>query len=190
MSKFAIIDCSLCTNTMIGYILRQRYKIVEKLGSGGFGETYLAEYPQDIPVKYRYKCVVKKLIKLPSDIDPIGRFKKEAAILLKLGKEHPQIPEFYDFFDENKEFYLVQEYIEGHDLSYEIIQGKPWSEADVINLLREILEVLAFVHEYKIIHRDIKPLNLMRRYCDNKLVLIDFGIVKEITSLRLIRMES
>ncbi|WP_242058057.1 protein kinase domain-containing protein [Nostoc sp. FACHB-857] len=168
---------------MIGYILRQRYKIVDKLGSGGFGETYLAEYPQDLPVIPKYKCVIKRLIR-PStpDLDTEQRFKKEAAILFKLGKEHPQIPELYDFFEENREFYLVQEFIEGHDLSNEIISGKPWSEADVIQLLQEILEVLAFVHQHNVIHRDIKPLNLMRRYFDNKLVLIDFGAIKEIST--------
>ncbi|OYD89769.1 hypothetical protein CDG76_33730 [Nostoc sp. 'Peltigera membranacea cyanobiont' 210A] len=169
---------------MIGYILRQRYKIIQKLGAGGFGETYLAEYPQDLPVSPKYKCVIKRLTRPPTpDLDTEERFKKEAAILFKLGKEHPQIPELYDFFEENREFYIVQEFIEGHDLSNEIISGKPQSEADVIQLLQEILEVLAFVHQHNVIHRDIKPLNLMRRYLDNKLVLIDFGIVKEISIL-------
>ncbi|WP_414751880.1 WG repeat-containing protein [Anabaena sp. CCY 9910] len=169
---------------MIGYILRRRYKIIKQLGSGGFGETYLAEYPQDLPVSPQYKCVVKRLTRPQTpDLDTEERFKREAAILFKLGKEHNQIPELYDFFEENREFYLVQEYIDGHDLSYEIEQGKPWSEADVIQLLQEILEVLDFVHQNNVIHRDIKPLNLMRRYSDNKIVLIDFGIVKEISVL-------
>ncbi len=171
---------------MIGHILRQRYKIIKELGSGGFGETYLAEWPQDLPVTPKYKCVVKRLTQLSTpEEDTEERFKKEAATLFKLGKEHPQIPELYDFFEENREFYLVQEFIEGHDLSNEIVSGKPWSEADIIQLLQEILEVLAFVHQNNMIHRDIKPLNLMRRYSDNKLVLIDFGIVKEISNLSL-----
>ena len=169
---------------MIGYILRRRYRIIKQLGSGGFGETYLAEYPQDLPVSPQYKCVVKRLTRPQTpDLDTEERFKREAAILFKLGKEHHQIPELYDFFEENREFYLVQEYIDGHDLSYEIEQGKPWSEADVIQLLQEILEVLDFVHQNNVIHRDIKPLNLMRRYSDNKIVLIDFGVVKEISAL-------
>lgn len=175
--------CSI--SIMIGYILRRRYKIINQLGSGGFGETYLAEYPEDLPVSPKYKCVVKRLVRPQTpDLDTEQRFKKEAAILFKLGKEHSQIPELYDFFEENREFYLVQEFIEGHDLSNEIISGKPWSEADVIQLLQEILEVLTFVHENNVIHRDIKPLNLMRRYSDNKLVLIDFGAIKEISTLK------
>ncbi|AUT02434.1 serine/threonine protein kinase [Nostoc sp. CENA543] len=169
---------------MIGYILRRRYRIIEQLGSGGFGETYLAEYPEDLPVSPKYRCVIKRLTRPQTpDLDTKERFRKEAAILFKLGKEHSQIPELYDFFEENRELYLVQEFIEGHDLGYEIEKGKPWSEADVIQLLQEILEVLAFVHQNNVIHRDIKPLNLMRRYSDNKIVLIDFGIIKEISTL-------
>ncbi|MFN7853799.1 MAG: WG repeat-containing protein [Dolichospermum sp.] len=169
---------------MIGQTLRRRYKITKELGKGGFGKTYLAEYPVDLPVTPQYNCVIKELIR-PStpEINTEERFKKEAAILFKLGKNHSQIPELYDFFEENRKFYLVQEYIDGQDLSYEITSGQEWSEAEVIHLLEEILEVLSFVHEQNVIHRDIKPLNLMRRYSDNKLVLIDFGIVKEISTL-------
>jgi serine/threonine-protein kinase len=169
---------------MIGQTLRRRYKITKELGEGGFGKTYLAEYPVDLPVTPQYHCVVKELIKSSTpEINTEERFKKEAAILFKLGKTHSQIPELYDFFEENRKFYLVQEYIDGQDLSYEITSGQEWSEAEVIHLIEEILEVLSFVHEQNVIHRDIKPLNLMRRYSDNKLVLIDFGIVKEISTL-------
>jgi serine/threonine protein kinase len=169
---------------MIGQTLRRRYKITKELGKGGFGKTYLAEYPVDLPVTPQYNCVIKELIR-PStpEINTEERFKKEAAILFRLGKNHCQIPELYDFFEENRKFYLVQEYIDGQDLSYEITSGQEWSEAEVIHLLEEILEVLSFVHEQNVIHRDIKPLNLMRRYSDNKLVLIDFGVVKEISTL-------
>jgi serine/threonine-protein kinase len=118
---------------MIGQILRQRYKIINKLARGGFGETYLAEYPQDLPVMPQYKCVIKRLIRPQTpDLDTEKRFKKEAAILFKLGKDHLQIPKLYDFFEENREFFLVQEFIDGQDLSYEITSGNPWNEADVI----------------------------------------------------------
>ena len=89
-------------------------------------------------------------------------------------------------FEENGQFYLVQEFIDGHDLNTEIVPGNKSSESDVITLLKSILEVLAVAHEHQpnaIIHRDIKPANLMRRRQDGKIILIDFGAVKEINQL-------
>lgn len=169
---------------MIGTILRQRYLIKELLGDGGFGETYLAEDFTNIPVSSKPMCVVKRLKPEKRDEpETLCQFKEEATILHELGNSHDQIPKLIDYFQENRDYYLVQEYIDGHDLSNEIIQGKQWSEAEVIQLLQEILEVLAFVHQQGAIHRDIKPSNLMRRYSDCKLILIDFGIVKELSTL-------
>jgi serine/threonine protein kinase len=172
-----------CMNNIpIPPLLRQsRYKIVKALGSGGYGETYLAEYPYNVPVPTRFKCVVKRL-KFDKKYKPdiVRQFQKEAATLHTLGDSHHQIPTLIDYFEENLDFYLIQEYIEGHDLSNEIVEGKPWSEADIIQLLQEVLEVLAFVHQQGVIHRDIKPSNIMRPYSDRKLILIDFGIAKEV----------
>lgn len=169
---------------MIGTILRQRYQIKELLGKGGFGETYLAEDFTNIPVTTEPKCVVKRLLpEKKDDPDMVHRFKKEAAILQKLGESHNQIPKLIDSFEENLEFYLVQQFIDGHDLREEITEGKPWSESEVIQLLQEVLEVLAIVHQQEVIHRDINPSNIMRRYSDGKLMLIDFGAFKEIGNL-------
>lgn len=165
-----------------GQILDGRYKIVDFLGSGGFGETYLA---QDTRC-HNQNCVVKKLT--PQSTDPCtlqiakDLFDEEAKVLHSLGN-HPQIPQLYAHFKENQEFYLVQEFIEGHDLSHEITLGTKLSEEFVTQLLQDILEVLVFVHEKKKIHRDIKPSNLIRRRQDNKIVLIDFGAVKQVTTL-------
>lgn len=167
---------------MIGQILRQRYKIINKLGAGGIGETYFAE-DLDMPVTPKPKCVVKRLHPRAIDPDIQRLFKKEAEILYKLGQNHDQIPKLFAYFEDNGEFYLVQELIEGNDLSQEIYSGKQWSEAEVIKFLQEMLEVLAFVHQNHVIHRDIKPSNIMRRGHDGKLVLIDFGIVKEVSTL-------
>ena len=159
---------------------RTAYHLKEKLGSGGFGETYLAEYPHNLSVR-QPKCVVKLLKpNRKDDSDMVSRFKHEAEILITLGKEHDQIPKYIDYFEENQDFYIVQEYIEGHDLSNEITVGKPWSEDEVIELLQGVLKVLAYVHEQGVIHRDIKPSNIMRRYSDHKLILIDFGAAKKV----------
>ncbi len=170
-----------------GTILRNRYQIIEHLGGGGFGHTYLAK---DLDLPGKPHCVVKHL--QPKDNRPavlsLARrlFDTEAQVLYNLGNQYQQIPTLFAHFEENGQFYLVQEFIEGHDLNTEIVPGNKSSESDVITLLKSILEVLAVAHEHQpnaIIHRDIKPANLMRRRQDGKIILIDFGAVKEINQL-------
>jgi len=167
-----------------GKILRNHYKIIDSLGSGGFGDTYLAV---DLDLPGNPKCVVKHLSPKSSDprvLDIAQRlFDKEAETLYKLGTDSDQIPKLFAHFQEGREFYLVQEYIEGHDISKELTPGKKLSESYTIALLKGILEALAVAHQNNIIHRDIKPENLMRRKSDQKIVLIDFGAVKEISVL-------
>jgi formylglycine-generating enzyme required for sulfatase activity/tRNA A-37 threonylcarbamoyl transferase component Bud32 len=166
-----------------GDILRNHYKIVKILGSGGFGDTYLA---QDIDLPGQPKCVVKHLKPNPDPkvLEIVRRlFDSEAQVLYRLGNDSDQIPRLFAHFEEQGEFYLVQEFIDGQDLSYEIIPGEKLTEIAVIKLLQEILEVLAVVHKQNIIHRDIKPQNLMRRRQDGKVVLIDFGAVKEVEAM-------
>lgn len=147
--------------------------------SGAFGETYLAE-DLNMSAIHKSQYAVKQLQPKVMNERIVNRFIQEGKTLLKLGQNHSQIPKLFDFFEQNSELYLVQEFIDGHDLSQEIIFGKQWSETEVIKFLREILEVLAYVHYYGHIHRDIKPTNIMRRFRDGKLILIDFGLVKEI----------
>ncbi|NEP41564.1 MAG: SUMF1/EgtB/PvdO family nonheme iron enzyme [Okeania sp. SIO2G4] len=167
-----------------GKILRQRYKIIQSLGRGGFGDTYLAE---DLDLPGKPKCVVKHLSPKSSDPGTLTiaqrLFETEAETLYKLGKDSDQIPKLFAHFQEATEFYLVQEYIEGQDISKELTSGKKLSESYTITLLKGILEALEKAHQNNIIHRDIKPQNLMRRRSDKKIVLIDFGAVKEITVL-------
>ncbi|WP_293140840.1 bifunctional serine/threonine-protein kinase/formylglycine-generating enzyme family protein [Okeania sp. SIO3I5] len=172
-----------------GKILRNHYKIIQLLGSGGFGDTYLAEDLDlpDLPGNPRPKCVVKHLSPKTSDpgVLPIAQrlFDREAKTLYKLGSDSDQIPKLFAHFQEGTEFYLVQEYIEGQDISKELTPGKKLSESYTIALLKGILSALETAHQNNIIHRDIKPQNLMRRKSDNKIVLIDFGAVKEISVL-------
>jgi len=168
-------------------ILGNRYEIIKDLGKGGFGDTYLA---QDLHLPGKPHCVVKHL--QPKDNHPavlsLARrlFDTEAKVLYNLGNQCKQIPTLFAHFEEKGEFYLVQEFIDGHDLTKEIIADQQLSESDVITLLKSILEVLAVAHEHQpdaIIHRDIKPANLMRRRQDGKIILIDFGAVREINQL-------
>lgn len=165
---------------MIGQLLDKRYRILQVLGAGAFGKTYLAAdlrrpgYPQ---------CVVKQLRLLrpnPTAVKNAHRlFQREAEMLQKLGS-HPQIPRLLAYFEQEKQFYLVKEFTPGHPLSKEMPAGEKLPEERVAAIVTEILEVLVFVHGHQVIHRDIKPANLIRRSSDGKLVLIDFGSVKEI----------
>ncbi|RAM47998.1 MAG: hypothetical protein C6Y22_30325 [Hapalosiphonaceae cyanobacterium JJU2] len=132
------------------------------------------------------KCVVKRLrsqISSPETITIIQNlFNAEAELLEKLGK-HPRIPTLLAHFEENNEFYLVQEFIDGHNLADEIMPGKRLSEVQVVELLTEILDVLFFIHNRRVIHRDVKPNNIIRRKEDKRLFLIDFGAVKQISGI-------
>jgi serine/threonine protein kinase, bacterial len=165
---------------MIGKLLDYRYKVIRVLATGGFGETYIAE---DTKRPGNPVCVVKHLKPASSDsklFDTAKRlFQSEAETLEKLGS-HDQIPRLLAYFVEHQEFYLVQEFIEGHTLSEEIVPGEKWDEGQAILLLYEILTILEFVHQEGVIHRDIKPDNIIRRRSDHKLVLVDFGAVKQL----------
>jgi serine/threonine-protein kinase len=110
---------------------------------------------------------------------PMARelFEREARTLGKIGN-HPQVPRLLDYFEDNHQFYLVQEYISGSTLQQEVKRSGPLSEAGVKQFLSEILPLLQYIHSQQVIHRDIKPANLIRREQDRKLVLIDFGAVK------------
>ncbi|NJK27496.1 MAG: protein kinase, partial [Coleofasciculaceae cyanobacterium SM2_3_26] len=91
----------------------------------------------------------------------------------------PQIPTLYASFTFQNSLYLVQQFIEGMNLFEEYEARGRFSEAEILKLLQDLLPVLQLVHDAKILHRDIKPDNIMRRKSDGKLVLIDFGGVKQ-----------
>lgn len=161
-------------------LLNNRYRVTKPLSSGGFSHTYLA---QDTQRPSNPVCVVKHL--QPARNDPqfleVARrlFKTEAEILELLG-QNERIPQLFAYFEENQQFYLVQEFIEGHSLNDELTSGKRLSETEVVKMLKEVLQILVFVHSNQVIHRDIKPSNLMRRDRDKHIFLIDFGAVKQI----------
>ena len=166
---------------LVGKIIQGRYYIVKQLGRGGVGVTFLAQDQQC----FDSQCVVKQLkpkSENPKTLEIARRlFNREAEIMNRLGY-CDRIPRLLAYFEDHKDFFLVQELIEGHDLSREIVAGKPWSEEKTILLLKDILEVLLVVQQHSVIHRDLKPSNLMRRNKDNKIVLIDFGSVKQVST--------
>lgn len=159
-----------------------RYKIISQLGAGGFGQTFLAE---DLHLPGNPQCVIKQLKPQTKDSASLAMarrlFDTEAKVLYQLG-DHDQIPRLLAHFEQDQEFYLAQELIDGEPLTHELATGEPWTEGQVIGLLQDILNVLAFVHQQQVIHRDIKPPNLIRRSSDGKVVLIDFGAVKQVST--------
>jgi len=167
--------CQACGSKLL---LRDRYRIIQALGQGGFGATFLAA---NVSLPGQPSCVIKQLrpnASAPHILDMARElFRREAETLGRIGT-HPQIPSLLDYFEDNETFYLVQEYVSGSTLQQEVKRDGPMSELQVKRFLSEILPVLDYVHSNRVIHRDIKPANMIRRNQDQKLVLIDFGAVK------------
>ena len=162
-------------------LLNHRYRVLKSLAEGGFGQTFLVE---DTQMPSRRQCVIKQL-KPMNDRPEVfkivqDRFSREAAVLEAVGKGSSQIPDLYAYFEEGGQFYLVQDWIEGEPL-VNLVQ-EDWPEDRVRSLLQSALKALAHVHRQNIIHRDIKPDNIILRKSDDLPCLIDFGAVKELMS--------
>jgi WD40 repeat protein len=163
-------------------LLRGRYRVIKVLSDeGGFGRTYLAEDAD----KLNEWCVVKQFAPKIQEASTLKKavelFKDEAKQLQKLG-EHPQIPTLLAYFEQENYLFLVQQYINGQNLQQELQKGIIYNESKIIELLLDLLPVLKFIHERGVIHRDIKPQNIIRRQSDGRLVLIDFGSSKQLTA--------
>jgi serine/threonine protein kinase len=169
--------CSSCGISLV--VLNNRYQPLKSIGAGGFGKTYLA---RDLECD-RF-CAIKQFAPQTTNEWAIAKakelFEREAIGLQKLGV-HPQIPSLLDYFETEGNLYLIQEYIEGETLKDELNAEGIFDEEKIRQVLGELLDILAFVHQYGIIHRDIKPQNIMRRSGDRKLILIDFGVSKQMT---------
>ncbi len=183
--KVSNLHSDLLMNTKLGKLcgsktlFRERYAILRILGRGGFGVTFLA---RNVTLPGNPLCVIKQLcpkVSSPKSWERAKeRFEKEAKTLGQLGN-HSQIPMLLDYFEMGEEFFLVQEYVRGCTLTREVRRNGTLSEAAVRKFLQEILPVLQYIHKNHVIHRDIKPHNLLRCDDDGRLVLIDFGAVRE-----------
>ncbi|MFM7220083.1 MAG: protein kinase domain-containing protein [Nodosilinea sp.] len=153
--------------------IHQRYRCRSLLGQGGFGRTYLAIDEQSQPPQ---PCVVKQMAATNPILPPGHRFRLEAEQLAHLG-QHPQIPQLLGVVDNAQGQFLIQEYIPGPNLE-QLLQTRLCSEADIRQLLQDILPVLQFIHDQQVIHRDIKPANLIMPPPPRPVVLVDFGASK------------
>jgi serine/threonine protein kinase len=167
-----------CQRCGVKLLLAERYRALEIIGQGGFGRTFKAidEFKPSKPF-----CVIKQFFPQAQGTETVEKakqlFEQEAVRLDELGK-HPQIPELYAYFTQDKRQYLVQEYIQGKNLQQELEESGTFNETQILQLLKKLLPVLYFVHKNQVIHRDVKPENLIRRTSDNQLFLVDFGAAK------------
>lgn len=175
--------------------LKERYTALRLLGEGGFGRTFLAEDAH----RFNAYCVIKQFLPLsqvqqnPNLLEKATlMFNQEATQLLQLG-EHPQIPTLYADFEEDGRLYLVQEFIDGQNLLQELEERKnsgkptPYTGEEIEDILLDLLPVLQYIHSRGVVHRDIKPENILRRKSDGHLVLIDFGVAKQLSGSVLIK---
>lgn len=167
---------NLCSQPM-NIVVDGRYQIIKRLGKGGFAHTYLAK---NLVAPGEPQCVLKQLRPRKEHPRLLQLFKLEAAIMGRF--KHSQIPQSVECFEHQGDFFLVQDFVAGDDLSKEFTIGHKWSEAKVVHFLREMLRVLGYVHQQNAIHRDIKPTNIVRRWDNGKLCLIDFGAVRDLDS--------
>ncbi|MBF2098883.1 MAG: serine/threonine protein kinase [Gloeomargaritaceae cyanobacterium C42_A2020_066] len=176
--------CSACGSALL---LKNRYRALQPLGRGSFGRTYLA---RDESLPSRPFCVVKAFHPQAQEPDLLAKavelFEQEAIQLDRLGG-HPRIPELLAYFSLDQRQYLVQKYVDGAHLSEELQQQGCFDEAKIRQLLLDILPVLDYIHTENVIHRDIKPKNIIRQRGDQSLYLVDFGAAKYVRESGLFR---
>ncbi|MEH2386947.1 MAG: serine/threonine-protein kinase [Nostoc sp.] len=159
--------------------LQERYRLLKQIGKGGFYKTFLAVDEGQFPP---VPCVVQEL---SPESETFKTFQQKAQQLEELGK-HPQIPALLAYFQQNRHFYLVQEFIAGTNLAQVVEQEGAFKEAQIWQLLEDMLPVFQFISDRHIIHRDIKPQNIIRRSPITKkgdLVIVDFTTTKIVTEI-------
>jgi serine/threonine protein kinase len=157
-----------------------RYSIQSLLSRGGFGITFLA---RDNYLPGHPLCVIKQFAPLCTDPQLIAiasqQFDLEALSLSRLGS-HAQIPSLLDYLKVGSNCYLVEEYIPGTVLSQLVISKGLFTEVEIEKFLAQMLQVLAYIHSQQLIHRDIKPQNIILCQTDHRFVLVDFGAIQDL----------
>ncbi|HEY9896451.1 MAG TPA: protein kinase, partial [Candidatus Sericytochromatia bacterium] len=155
-------SAELCRYCGARLLLKDRYRPVKPIGQGGFGRTFLA-IDEDKPSKPR--CVIKQFLPVNQDAQHLKKaaqlFEREAMRLEELGN-HPQIPTLLAYFRQERQQYLVQEFVNGKNLAELLHDEGAFTEAQVRSVLVGLLPVLEFIHAHSVIHRDIKPSNVIQ----------------------------
>ena len=160
---------------MIGKVIGS-FKIVEEIGEGGMGKVYKAFQPS----LERYVAIKTIPPTLAVDKNLLDRFYTEARSLARLN--HPNIISVFDIFEQDNVHYIAMEYVEGDSLGEMIIQKGPFSESLAVFIVKSIADALSTTHGLNIIHRDIKPDNIMIS-TDNRVKLMDFGLARNTTTI-------
>jgi len=161
-----------------GLLIQERYRVVKLLGQRGFSKTFLAVDDEQNPP---LPCIIKQFwsqVQTPEALEQSkALFELKAVRLSELGM-HPQIPALIAHFEQGQHLYLIQELIDGIDLDQVMEEEGAFSEAQIWQILNDLLPVLKFIHDRQVIHQDVKPKNIIRRSSDGCLVLVDFGVLK------------
>ncbi len=173
--------CIYCGKPLSIQLTIRHYQVLKTLGQGGMGTTYLAWDPAGVTTGNSKLLVLKQM---NADMAKIAKarelFQREAHTLGLLN--HPGIPKYYDFFMEDKKKYLAMELVHGQDLEKYVYRKGPVNVNQAIEWMMQTCDILEYLHSQNppLIHRDIKPANLMVRNSNNRIVVLDFGAVKEI----------
>jgi Ca-activated chloride channel homolog len=176
-------DVAVCRSCGHALLLDQRYQAIKPLGQGGFGRTFLAV---DVLSPLKPRCVIKQFFPQPgvrNEAKALALFEQEADRLADLG-DNANVPQLFEAFAENGQEYLIQEFIDGQNLAQELAEHGTYNEAQIIELLASLLTTLDSIHQKQVIHRDVKPENIIRRR-DGKLFLVDLGAAKAATGTAL-----
>lgn len=168
---------------MTDAVFNGRYKIIEKIGGGGMADVYKAEdltLGRTIALKILHK-------QFASDEGFLERFRREAQAAAKLN--HPNIVSIYDVGDENGIYYIVMEYVPGMTLKKIIQKDAPLSTEKTVHIAMQIAKAMEFAHQHEIIHRDIKPQNVMITD-SGEIKVTDFGIARAGTTSTMTRTGS
>lgn len=157
------------TNSNTGYLLNNRYRLIDQIGEGGMANVYLGK---DTILN---RSVAIKVLRgdLSNDEVFVQRFQREALAATAL--EHPNLVQVYDVGQEQGYHYIVMEYIEGKTLKQLIKQHGPLSVGETIDVMEQLVSAVEHAHSRQVIHRDIKPQNIIVRN-DGTVKLTDFGI--------------
>lgn len=153
----------------VGYVLQGRYRIVELIGQGGSAVVYRAERLGTSPVQ---SVAVKQFVETP---DGVGQAQLQNEVNVLFGLTHPSLPRLYDFFEEGQTWYLVSEFIDGRSVEELLAAGEGFTPRSAAELGLQLAGVLGYLNERGIVHRDVKPENMLITR-EGRLKLIDFGL--------------